>query len=231
MSTRKAELRLKLQLENLSDLINEQNRMVLAQIEPTESDRQEVMHVLTDTRALLAGQGIDACKYEAAYTGILDELQNLSYNIDSALKFPILTEETASPETADSGELSNSTPDLYELNDPRKKSKHVRFADDDGTPANELYDQNNELIYDQDRRLEELSQNVGRQHVIGQDIYSEVETQNQLLNDFEESVDGSNQLLTRAANGVRNFNRKNREYGVCSLIFLLVIVLFILLII
>lgn len=235
-SASKAQLRLKLQLEHLLDLTNEQNRMLLTQIEPTESDRREAMVVLEETRALMLGLGQAAREFRPAYEQALAELEKLSYNLGDAR----LDADSpgASPGTSPPSPRALDD-EQFEMR-PTKRVKHVRFGGverfgseqpEPAVSAPQLYDQNNELLTDQDRRLEQIAESVGRQHALGGEIYSELDVHNQLLDELDDSVDRSQHLMTRAANGVRSFNRKSREYGVCSLIMLLVLVLFILLLI
>ena len=243
MSANKDVLRLQLQIEHLQDMIAEQNRMSLTQIELTESDRREVLELVMGTKELLtsiASNSSTRALYETSrdsYDTILQELKKLSYNVSSI--------EVGEPQSESDSTSKNKEPQVesYEVsvtesnyNDNEvetqsKSVKHVRFVDDSTTPLNQLYDQNEELLNHQDRRLEMISQSVTRQHVIGEGIYSELDMHNNLLEDLDNQVDTSTLLLNRAANGVRSFNRKSRDYGVCSIIMLLVLVLLILLII
>lgn len=245
-------IRLQLQLEHIRDLIKEQNRMLITEIEPTSSERDDVLSLLASIRkAIVNGPRNAALEVESSYRAILSDLAELGYNI-SPFEFELPPDPAA------------------EIN---KRAKHVRFEQDqlhplidnpdtprafdsadshampsnadgnssysDGLPGSEnssselssaqLYQQNNYIYEDQDRRLEEISRNVNRQRQLGEGITGELDFHNNLLDDLESQTERSQSRIDVLTGGVRKFNRKSKDCGVCSIIMVLVLILFILL--
>lgn len=249
--------RLQLQLEHIRDLIKEQNRMLITQIEPTSSERNDVLSLLDSIRDTVSTSPKPVVtEISNTYNSILSELSELGYNIGPYEL--VIQEEEAPPQRRKSIKHVHFEHD----EDPLKTDEDNRLIRDNSlgssngrnvsnisndfytpytdTPPSEpqselsstqLYQQNNYLYDDQDRRLEEISGNVNRQRLLGEGITSELDVHNDLLDDLESQTERSQSRLDGLTRGVHNFNRRSRECGVCSIIIALVLILFILLLI
>lgn len=251
--------RLQLQLEHIRDLIKEQNRMLITQIEPTASERNDVLSLLDSIRdTVTTSPKPVVVEVSDTYNTILSELSELGYNIGPYEL--VMKEEEAPPPQRKSKKHVHFEHDDDPLRIDDTSPEVSSFGNNDSNTSNtsntsintftpytpytdsptdttselssaQLYQQNNYLYDDQDRRLEEISGNVNRQRLLGEGITSELDIHNDLLDDLESQTERSQSRLDGLTRGVHNFNRKSRECGVCSTIIALVLILFILLLI
>jgi len=239
--------RLQLQLEHLQDMIREQDRMVLADVEPTTSDRDDMVELLQSVKESIEKEStllIESLKPE--YERLCTSLQELGYNVAPYELQPPQPRPTQSGNAAGkpSSIRSGTKPkrhvhfekDFYEDDDvvvqgPPADPPREQYRDEPSVGNSQLFGDNQLLLEDQDRRLESIGGSVGRQRVMGEQIHGELTMHNDMLGDVEAQVDHADSRLTRLTSGVYNFNRKSRECGTCSIILLLVLILFIVIII
>lgn len=229
--------RLELQFGHINDMIKEQNRMVLAEVEPTDSEREDMLILLSEIKTSLESCSRHAVtKLLSSYEHVLKELGELNYNTSSyallITEFTHTTPPNESPTPRVKKQVHFEDSDR-ELQTPFSDSGNTpgRAALDNNLTSSQIYNQNDLLMEYQDRRLEEIGSSVGRQRAMGESINSELSLHNNLLEDIEAQVDSSQGRLDRLTNSVNTFNRKSRECGTCSIILGLVLLLFIFIII
>lgn len=223
--------RISVQLEQLEDVVNEHKRLELLELEPSEQERQDLVHLANSIRS-----GFEQCISQPkrpaklqtlvqTFQDLLPELEALNVSVAS-LELPAIQ---PAPQPDDDAASTRSR-------------KVVRFSDvrEEFEPANEpysdnpqelrqQYDVNNSMMFEQDMRLESLGRSVRRQHQVGTNINQELDGQLELLDDLEAQTDRNQSSLDTARNRVEQFNRKARENGSCLTITLLTLILFILL--
>lgn len=238
--------RLLLQCNQLRDLIKEQHRLALLDLEPSHQERDDLTSLLDSIRPGLSRlDGVEAEQVHKDYEGLLAELEEIDFDTkDYRIEKP-----TAATEHVAADELRPSLPSVKPA-EPQLSpgalagKKTVRFSDVNEErydepysdyPAertnSQIYDMNDQLMLDQDRRLDQLGHSVHKQHAMSLDIDGEVTSQVSYLDDLEAQTDRSQSRLNTARHRVDVFNRKSREFGPCTTIFALVLILFILLVI
>lgn len=232
--------RLELQFGHINDMIKEQNRMVLAEVEPTNSEREDMLILLSEIKASLETcPRPNVAKFSSSYEYVLKELGELNYNTTS---YALVSSESAPSSKPDEGGSTQRLKKQVHFEDNEYADSEIQspFSDsgdiserssfNNDFTSTQIYDQNDLLMEYQDRRLEEIGSSVGRQRAMGESINSELGLHNNMLEDVEAQVDRSQGRLDRLTNGVKSFNRKSRECGTCSIILGLVLLLFIVII-
>lgn len=91
--------------------------------------------------------------------------------------------------------------------------------------VNELVQQQHQIIAEQDRGLDALSEAIQRQKLIGHVISDEVDTQNEIIDDLHGSVENTNRRLIREDAHVRKVTAKSSNCAMMIIIVLLIIVI------
>lgn len=240
-----ATARFKLQCERLQDLITEQRRLDLIGVEPTSQERDDITSLLSSLRPATGGDN----SLRRQYKSLIAQLRDIGFDTEPyELSDPV--EGLGPLDPALGGEPPknewNQSSSSHENTEPnmsvsRNSKKSVRFSDEpnelhyrddpDAPVSDDVYDTNEEMLLDQDRRLYTLGESVERQRHIGTDVNSEIRTHIDLLGDLEMQADRSELRLGNATEGVKVINHKMREHGSCLIITCLVLILFILLIV
>lgn len=80
----------------------------------------------------------------------------------------------------------------------------------DGLANQQIHDYHKQVIREQDEQLNTLGQSIGRQRVLGIQMGSEMDEQNELLTDVESGVDRHQSTLDRARKNLGNVARKSK---------------------
>ncbi|PRT55705.1 Syntaxin-61 [Wickerhamiella sorbophila] len=239
--------RLLLQCNQLRELIKEQHRLALLELEPSDQEREDLINLLeTIHSGIQRLEGVEAVEVHQEFEALLSELEQIEMDV---AKYH--TDVPTSESNDNASPLQPSLVSAVKLAQPQLSSesaplskKSVRFTDtveeryeaayldDPNQQSNQLiFDMNEQLMLDQDRRLDHLGSSVQRQHAISLEIENEVTSQVSYLDDLEAQTDRSRSRLGTARDRVGVFNRKSREHGSCMIILVLVLILFILLVI
>lgn len=95
-------------------------------------------------------------------------------------------------------------------------SDQERYQDEPSAPDQsqldnqQIHDYHKQVIRDQDDQLEVLGQSIGRQRMLGIQMGSELEEQNELLDDVESGMTRHQTLLDRAGKRLGNVARKSK---------------------
>lgn len=105
--------------------------------------------------------------------------------------------------------------------------------DDDDRPIDvevsvgDLMTQQDRMIQEQDKGLEELCKVIVRQKEIGRTIYNEVDHQNEIIDDLAVHIDRTDESLINKTRQVQNISSKDRTCGywmVISLLFIAIVI-------
>ncbi|XP_046855385.1 syntaxin-8-like [Xenia sp. Carnegie-2017] len=102
-------------------------------------------------------------------------------------------------------------------------STDVESDDTRNKGINELRQQQQQMIAEQDRGLDALSEAIQRQKVIGNVIMNEVDDQNEIIDDLSNSVDNTHRKLIREDAHVRRVTAKSSNCVMMVVIVLLII--------
>jgi len=94
-----------------------------------------------------------------------------------------------------------------------------------GVPVPQLRHQQYQILEDQDRGLEALSQVISRQKQIATVIGGEVDYQNEIIDDITDHVDRTRDRLVGETGRVRTIDRKDATCGYWTVIIILLIVI------
>ncbi|ANB13560.1 hypothetical protein AWJ20_1856 [Sugiyamaella lignohabitans] len=97
--------------------------------------------------------------------------------------------------------------------------------------SSDLYENQQQLIRDQDAHLDSLSQSVSRQHELSIQIDSELDSHLELLDDVDNLADRSQDRLALARKRLDIFSHKARQHGSSITIAILALILVILLVV
>lgn len=239
--------RLLLQCNQLRELIKEQHRLALLELEPSDQEKEDLINLLETIHSGIERlDGVEATEVHREFEALLEDLEQIEIDVSKYhTDAPTLkvNDNMASLQPSLVSAVKVAQPQLSPEGAPLSK-KSVRFTDsveeryeepyrDDvnGQSNLQLFDMNEQLMLDQDRRLNHLGASVQRQHAMSIDIDNEVTSQVSYLDDLESQTDRSQSRLNTARDRVDVFNRKAREYGSCMTILILVLILFILLVI
>lgn len=235
--------RFRLKCERLQELIREQSRLDLIGIEPTSQERDDITSLLTAIRPAVSTDGNLRRQYKSYLAQLRDldfdtEPYELSEAVDGLGPLdPALDGELPAKAESNQDQEESQTQPRIALS-PKKsvrfsdESPELRYRDDLEAPdSHDVYDTNQEMLLDQDRRLYTLGDSVERQRQLGLDVNGELRTHIDLLDDLEMQTDRSQLRLNTASDRVKIVNRKMREHGFCLVISCLVLILFILLIV
>jgi syntaxin 8 len=112
--------------------------------------------------------------------------------------------------------------------------KSVRFSEnsaEDRSGNDELLQRQSQVMAQQDLSLDVLSESISRQRELSIQIGDELDVQNGLLDEVDGMVDRSTNRLDSAARRLKSFTTSARENSRLTLIFLLILILFLLLVI
>lgn len=100
-------------------------------------------------------------------------------------------------------------------------------ADDDDTACllsnEELRQEQRRVVRDQDEGLDALAEILARQKTIGLTIGNEVDTQNEMLDDIQENVEGVRGRVVRETRNVERVDRKDRTWWLWLIMVILLI--------
>jgi syntaxin 8 len=116
-------------------------------------------------------------------------------------------------------------------------SQTQSYTDDDPASAsqtnlsnNQIHTYHKQVLRDQDTQLDTLAQSIGRQRMLGIQMGTELDEQNELLTDVESGVDRHQSTLDRARKRLGNVARKSKgnwswiTIGILILVLVLLIV-------
>lgn len=116
-------------------------------------------------------------------------------------------------------------------------SEQERYTDEPAAPSQEglsnqqIHDYHKQVLRDQDEQLDTLGQSIGRQRVLGIQMGSEMDEQNELLTDVESGVDRHQGTLDRARRKLGDVARKSKGNWSWITIAILICVLVLLIIV
>lgn len=115
----------------------------------------------------------------------------------------------------------------------RRCSYDVEAAEYETSQLNEqqLYADQNELMDEQDARLDLLSNSINRHHHMSIQIGSELELHNQMLDETDERIDGTSARMRRAGRTLDKVANRGKEHMSSITIVLLIVVLLLLIIV
>lgn len=104
-------------------------------------------------------------------------------------------------------------------------------TDTDGLSSSQLHTQQQQVMRDQDQRLDRLGTSVSRQHELSIQIDDELSSHLQLLDEVDTLVDSSHSRLEAAKRRLAKFSRKARENGSLVTIIILILIFIILIVV
>lgn len=250
--------RVRLHLEQLSDLLEERTRLTdILDLTPSQADNIDLINLLSKIRSNLRYLQLDI---SASYNSELAE--EFSDVVDEYSNHIALLQHDAYIDANEYGFTKKvDTHEEHEVN----TKKSVRFEDDEhndddnthlrnqlmGTAANfkpyrdddeatllsidttnqELFALHQQQLLVQDQSLDNLHSLIRVQHSMGLDINGELDEHLILLNDLERGVDDSSSRLRRATTGIKEFRRRVKENGSLVTIVVLTIILITLLVV
>ncbi|XP_025090109.1 syntaxin-8-like isoform X2 [Pomacea canaliculata] len=143
---------------------------------------------------------------------MLDSLLTKEKHIDQAFKNDSGDSRRAllNPQSEDFG----STSDPWGQGDPLENVSNT-----------ELQSQQQQILDEQDRGLDALSRVIGRQKQMAIDIGNEVDSQNEIIDDITDHVDGTTSRLKRETRHIAIVDRKSGSCGYYIVIVLLFVVI------
>ncbi|XP_076243608.1 syntaxin 8 [Calliopsis andreniformis] len=176
------------------------------------------------------------------------EVQQLKTKVDDALRSKTITFEEAERRTRQIEILQSRDIQLQKLYDTYRSdyasartslltSGASAFADggttswaaddDDEKPLDvqvsvtNLRTQQDQILLEQDKGLEELCKVITRQKEIGQNISNEVDRQNEVIDNLVNHIDRTDESLTNKTRQIQNISTKDRTCGYWIVIILL----------
>jgi len=164
--------------------------------------------------------------------------------VEEALKQGIITRDEAERRTRQVERLQSNVVTLRHRQDMQSSSGNAAFADagttswgieednddDDDEPpldvqvsVRDLKAQNRVALQDQEQGLDELYKVITRQKAIAQTINTEVDHQNEIIDDLADHMDRTDERLIDGTRRVRSISRKDRTCGYWIVIILLLI--------
>lgn len=231
--------RVRIQCKQLQDAINEYQRLILLNLEPSAQERDDLVSLAHSIRRELESLPSSTARpLSVEYAKLLEQLRALQVN-SASLGF-----EPEAETSEDSLPVENAGYPLAKASRFRDSDisdqKKVRFSNVTESIVSEpytgyadlqdFYEENIQLLEHQDRRLEALAASVRTQREIGGSIDAELRDHIVLLDDLEEQTDRTHRRIDTATRRTSLFNKKAREAGPCTLIVVLTLILFILIV-
>lgn len=224
--------RLRLLADQLKISIQERNRLLALEIEPSADDEDEIRHSL---QTLIQGiQSLDGNGTEYRSDALQDEIVHLKTQYRELRALYGL--EDGPPEQASWRDEQPRVPSPYrdqpeELPEeliPERMRKSVRFTDaliDSGASNGELLQMQTQRMREQDSSLDALSESIGRQRELSIQIGDELDEHGELLDNVGSMVDRSSDRLHQARSRLTTFSRKAKENSHLLTIVVLIIIL------
>ncbi|ODM87597.1 Syntaxin-8 [Orchesella cincta] len=126
-------------------------------------------------------------------------------------------------------------PKVVSWDDDDDEDEEVQFSgrgsSDQHASVQQIRQQQAEMLQEQDRGLEALSEVISRQKNLAQVIGNEVEYQNELIDDITDHVDRTNDRLIAQTSRVRTIDRKDATGRYWAVIILLLVVIIIIVVV
>ncbi|KAK0163534.1 hypothetical protein PV327_007206 [Microctonus hyperodae] len=179
-----------------------------------------------------------------------DRIIQLRKKVDEALRLRVITVDEAERRMRQVEQLQSNEVKMRQIYDLKMnphaserrsliKSNNSAFADggttgwgaddDDDPPLDlnisvaDIKTQNENALLEQDRGLEELHKVITRQKAIAQTINSEVDYQNEIIDDLADHIETTDERLIDGTRRIRQINQKDRTCGYWIIIILLFI--------
>lgn len=224
--------RLRLLADQLKVSIQERNRLLALEIEPSADDEEEIQHSL---KTLLQGiQSLDGNGSEYRSDALQDEIMNLKTQYRELGALYGIENGTLEQVTLSTSQPRVTSPYRDQPSDPREElipermRKSVRFTDaliDSGASNGELLQMQSQIMREQDSSLDALSESIGRQRELSIQIGDELDEHGELLDNVGSMVDRSSDRLHQARSRLTTFSRKAKENSHLLTIIVLIIIL------